>query len=124
MWGFQRMDQKFVKRKSERFAMSAPVQFVSTDAKHPLKAQIIDCSETGLCFETDSALPPGSIVFVSARDDNKFFRAMVRWCQRQVGAEKINFRIGAEYMDPVPANGLSFTPSSDAHLPPFKTSDP
>ena len=102
------MDKKLVKRKSERFEMSAPVQFVSTDAKHPLNAQIINCSETGLCFETDSALPPGSIVFVSARNDNKFFRAMVRWCQRQIGAEKIHFRIGAEYMDTAPANGSNF----------------
>ena len=107
------MNKKFVERKSERFEMLAPVQFVSTDAKHPLNAQIINCSETGLCFETDSALPPGSIVFVSARDDNKFFRAMVRWCQRQIGAEKIHFRIGAEYMDPAPTNGSNFKPAEE-----------
>jgi len=94
------MDENFNQRKSERFELEADVQFVSTDARHPLKAAIVNCSDTGLCFETDAALPPGSVVFVSARDDNKFFRAIVRWCQRQIGAEKINFRVGAEYMDP------------------------
>jgi hypothetical protein len=96
------MGEKKEKRKSERFDLQAPAKFVSTDAKHPLQAEIINCSETGLCFETDSALPPGAIVFVAAKGDNRFFRAEVKWCRRKVVAAKINFRIGARYVDPGP----------------------
>ncbi len=88
------------RRSSERFETRGKVRFVSTNARHPLQAEIINCSEGGLCFETESALPPGSVIFVSAGNDNKFFRAQVRWCQRLAGGRRVKFRIGGQYLDP------------------------
>lgn len=87
-------------RATERFDTESPVRLTVVESNATIGARIANCSEDGIYFETESALEPGTDIFVAAENDNKFFRARVIWCKRMVSETAIYFGVGAEYTDP------------------------
>ena len=84
-------------RNSERFYLKAPIKYSVARVKETREANMFNCSEGGLYFETNSPLKPGVDVVVSAADQNKYFRASIKWCQRVGPIDKSIYGIGAEY---------------------------
>ena len=86
-------------RKSERFAAEAPVQFMVALNPHLLSSHICNCSSEGVCFESEVNLRPGTIVFVAAAGDSRFYRAQVKWAEKLEREGTARYMVGAEYLD-------------------------
>ena len=87
------------KRNAERFYLKAPIKYRSTSENEARKANMFNCSEGGLYFETGSPLKLGAEVVVSGVEKDRFFRASIKWCKRVGPADKTIYGIGAEYDD-------------------------
>ena len=85
------------KRNSERFYLKAPIKYRSLNVNETGKANMFNCSERGLYFETNSPLKPGVEVVVSATGQDKFFRASIKWCRRVGPIDKSIYGVGAQY---------------------------
>ena len=85
------------KRNSERFYLKAPIKYSTASVKETREANMFNCSEGGLYFETNSPLKPGVDVAVSAAGQNRYFRASIKWCQRVGPIDKSIYGVGAEY---------------------------
>ena len=87
------------KRSSERFYIKAPIEYFNADNKHAFNANIFNCSDNGIYFESGYPLKPGLEVIVSGVENGKSFRINIKWCKR-IGPEDQNiFGIGAKYCD-------------------------
>ena len=91
------MNKFMEKRNSERFYLKAPIKYSTARVKETREANMFNCSESGLYFETSSPLKPGVDVVVSAAGQNRYFRASIKWCQRVGPIDKPIYGIGAEY---------------------------
>jgi hypothetical protein len=91
--------QHYPGRKSERFALEAPIQFTVALNPHVLTSKISDCSEGGLRFESGVNLRPGTVVFVAAAGDSRYYRAEVKWAEQLAREGAPRYAIGAEYLD-------------------------
>jgi hypothetical protein len=99
------MSSSTEKRASERFKTGAPIKYAYTTAKDLFNAKIVNCSEDGIYLESNFALQPGMVIFVADNNDNKYFRAEVKWCKKLVDSKDSNhFGIGAKYSDPALLN--------------------
>ena len=87
------------KRRAERFYLKAPIKYSATTENEARHANMFNCSEGGLYFETGSPLTPGADVVVSGVENDRFFRASIKWCKRVGPADKKIYGIGAEYDD-------------------------
>ena len=85
------------KRNSERFYLKAPIKYSAARVKKTHEANMFNCSEGGLYFETNSPLKPGLDVEVSAVGQKRYFRASIKWCQRVGPIDKSIYGVGAEY---------------------------
>ena len=87
------------KRKSRRFKTKATAVIEVPDSGHWVYAEMTDFSSHGLCFETDAAIQPGTVIrikfdksLVSSRLDRSFksvinngyksYNSTVKWCKR------------------------------------------
>lgn len=91
------MNNFMEKRNSERFYLKAPIKYSTARVKEMREANMFNCSEGGLYFETNSPLKPGVDVVVSATGQNRYFRVCIKWCQRVGPIDKSIYGIGAEY---------------------------
>jgi hypothetical protein len=94
------MKTKTENRTSERFNIGAPIKYVFTSVAEVFKSEIMNCSEDGIYFETVLALQPGTIIFVADSDDTRYFRAVVKRCEKLTQSGSMRFGIGAKYIDP------------------------
>ena len=86
-------------RKSRRFKTKATAVIEVPDSGHWVYAEMTDFSSHGLCFETDAAIQPGTVIrikfdksLVSSRLDRSFkslinngyksYNSTVKWCKR------------------------------------------
>ena len=88
------------RRISERYHLSEPIKFSHFHLKNIFKAQLFNCSEDGIYFESDIGLQPGTDVFIARFDDDKYFRAMVVWCKKLDRQTAFSYGTGAIYDDP------------------------
>jgi hypothetical protein len=95
------MNNQVERRISERFQLSESVKFTHFYLKNVFRAQLINCSEEGVCFESDIGLQPGADVFIARSNDNKYFRAQVVWCKKLNDNVAFDYGTGAVYNDPV-----------------------
>lgn len=98
------MDTPAERRISERYNLSEPIKFSHYYLKNIFNAQLINCSEDGIYFESDIGLQPGTDVFIARFDDNKYFRAMVVWSKKLDSQKTFDYGTGAIYDDPVYQN--------------------
>lgn len=95
-----RMDIRLLnKRVSERFLVAGPVKYSYATSKEIFEGKIINCSAEGISFETFREIKPGTIIFIANVEDNKYFRAEVKWCKNRVSDNSDIFNVGAEYLD-------------------------
>jgi len=87
------------KRNTERFYLKAPIKYSTTNESEARNANMFNCSEGGLYFETGSPLKPGVNVVVSGAEKDRFFQATIKWCKRVGPNDKTIYGIGAEYYD-------------------------
>ena len=87
------------KRNSERFYLKAPIQYIPANANEPRRADMFNCSEGGLYFETGTPIDPGVDVVVSGIEHAKFFKAKTKWCKRVGPKDKNIYGVGAQYYD-------------------------
>jgi hypothetical protein len=87
-------------RRSERFAVEAPIQFAAAQNPRLFASKISNCSQSGICFESGVHLHPGTVFFVAAAGDAKYYRAQVKWSEKLGGKGTERYAIGAEYLDP------------------------
>jgi hypothetical protein len=87
-------------RTSERFNIGAPIKYVPASVAEVFKCEIMNCSADGIYFETVLALQPGTIIFLAAADDIRYFRAVVKRCEKLTHTGSMRFGIGAKYVDP------------------------
>ena len=87
------------KRTSERFLIERPVKYSYTTSKDIFGGKIVNCSEDGINFETTSEIQPGTVIFIADVEDNKYFRAEVKWCKNLDSATSNLFSVGAKYFD-------------------------
>ena len=85
------------KRNKERFYLKAPIKFSTTNENEACNANMFNCSEGGLYFETGSPIEPGIDVVVSGAEHDSFFRANIKWCKRVGPKDKTIYGIGAQY---------------------------
>jgi len=95
------MSNKTEKRASERFLIERPIKFSYAISKEIINGKINDCSEDGINFETTFEIQPGTVIFIADVDDNKYFRAEVKWCKNLNSANPNLFSVGAKYFDSV-----------------------
>jgi hypothetical protein len=93
------MKDFYEKRNTERFYLKAPIKYSTTNESGARDANMFNCSEGGLYFETGSPLKPGVNVVVSGAEKEKFFQATIKWCKRVGPNDKTIYGIGAEYYD-------------------------
>lgn len=89
------------KRFSERYQLTAAIKVASIKSEDISKATIINCSEGGAYFESETDLQPGSPVFIANAHDSKFFRAKVIWHRKLSRLDASTFGIGIQYLDPI-----------------------
>ncbi len=87
------------KRASERFLLEGPIKYSYTTSKDIFEGKIINCSEGGINFETTFEIKPGTVIFIADVEDNKYFRAEVKWCKNLNSANSNLFSVGAKYLD-------------------------
>lgn len=87
------------KRSSERFYLKAPITYFHTDYETALNANIFNCSDNGIYFETGHPLKPGIDVIASGGEDRKHFRINIKWCKKVGPENKTIFGVGAQYCD-------------------------
>ena len=85
------------KRNTERFYLKTPIKYRSTNENQDRHANMFNCSEGGLYFETSSPLKPGVDVLVSGVENDMFSRASIKWCKRVGPADKKIYGVGAQY---------------------------
>jgi len=85
------------KRNAERFYLKAPIKYRSTSGNEARNANMFNCSEGGLYFETGSPLDPGVDVVVSGVEKDRFFQASIKWCKRVGPKDKSIYGVGAQY---------------------------
>ena len=101
-------------RKSRRFKTKATAVIEVPDSGHWVYAEMTDFSSHGLCFETDAAIRPGTVIrikfdksLVSSRLDRSFkslinngyksYNSTVKWCKQLDDDQAISsFGIGVE----------------------------
>jgi hypothetical protein len=88
-------------RTSERFNTGAPIQFVMAQKPSLFKSTISNCSRDGIYFESELALPVGTVILLSAVEDYRFFRAEVKWSKKLDISGVDRYAIGAQYIDPI-----------------------
>ena len=91
------MKNSHEKRNAERFYLKAPIQYRTGDKNKACNANMFNCSEGGLYFETGSPLKPGVDVVVSGAENERIFRATIKWCKRVGPNDKTIYGIGAQY---------------------------
>ena len=89
----------FKKRASERFLVAGPVKYSYATSKEIFEGKIINCSAEGISFETFREIQPGTTIFIANVEDNKYFRAEVKWCKNRVSENSDIFNVGAKYLD-------------------------
>lgn len=87
------------KRNTERFYQKAPIKYSTTKESEARSANMFNCSEGGLYFETGSPLKPGVNVVVSGAEKDRIFQATIKWCKRVGPNDKTIYGIGAKYYD-------------------------
>jgi hypothetical protein len=97
------------KRACERFAIDGLVKCSHPNSKDILNGIIINCSESGICFKSSVKLKPGTVIFLSDIEDNKYFRAEVKWCKKYADTDSDYYLIGSEYCDPSLSNDQQAT---------------
>jgi len=85
------------KRNSERFILKSPIQYRTGKENEARNANMFNCSEGGLYFETALPLRPGVDVVVSGAGQDRFFRASIKWCKRVGPKDKSIYGVGAQY---------------------------
>jgi hypothetical protein len=88
-------------RKSERFKIEDPIQYVVAIDSQSSKSKATNCSQEGICFESEFNLTPGAVLFIAAEGDLRYYRAEVRWSEKLEGSDPERYTIGAEYIDPL-----------------------
>ena len=101
-------------RKNRRFKTKTTAVIEIPDSGHWIYAQMTDFNRHGLCFETDAAIEPGTVIsirfdkpIVSSRLDESFkslfangygiTNSTVKWCKQLDDDQSIsNFSIGVE----------------------------
>lgn len=85
--------------------MEGPIGFMVALNPRLFKSEISNCSQEGIFFESELKLLPGTIVFISADGDSKYYRAEIKWAEKLDRAGVERYGIGAEYIDP-PLEGI------------------
>jgi hypothetical protein len=85
------------KRNAERFYLKTPIKYRTANEHQDRHANMFNCSEGGLYFETGSPLKPGIDVVVSGIENDRFSRANIKWCKRVGPADKKIYGVGAQY---------------------------
>ena len=91
------------KRAHDRFNHCTPIRYRrSTQAGDYQKAEMQNCSEGGMYFESDAALNPGETVHITCTNTYEGCQATVQWCRRHAPDSKHSkrFGIGVAYCDP------------------------
>ena len=87
------------KRNTERFYLKSPITYSTGKENEARNANMFNCSEGGLYFETALPLKPGVDVVVSGVGQDKFFRASIKWCTRVGPKDKFIYGVGAQYYE-------------------------
>ena len=85
------------KRTTERFYLKAPIRYRTPNDNQDRPANMFNCSEGGLYFETGSPLKPGIDVVVSGMENDRFSHASVKWCNRVGPVDKKIYGVDAQY---------------------------
>lgn len=93
------MKDFYEKRNTERFYLKTPIKYSTTNKSEARNANMFNCSEGGLYFETGSPLKPGVNVVVSGAEKDRIFQATIKWCKRVGPNDKTIYGIGAKYYD-------------------------
>jgi len=102
------------KRKNRRFKTKATAVIELPDSGYWVYAEMTDFSKNGLCFETEAAIQPGTVIrvkldksLVSSRFDKSFkslfnngykaYNSTVKWCNKLDDDQSVSsFGIGVE----------------------------
>ena len=101
------MYPKFEQRDCSRFANEIPIVFNNCNAKKYNVARIYNSSTSGIYFESDIPIRPGTKIYVKNYNSNSFSgldfcHVEVVWCEEIHDAVVFyRFGIGAEYCFPV-----------------------
>jgi hypothetical protein len=82
-------------RKSERFKNEDPIQFAVAQDPTVFSSKASNCSQDGICFESEVSLSPGTVVFIAAEGDIRYYRAEVKWADKQEGKGQERYIVGA-----------------------------
>jgi len=72
-------------------------------AQNPIafSSKATNCSQEGICFLFEVNLTPGSVVLIASEGDFRYYRAEVKWADKQEGKGPERYIVGAEYIDPL-----------------------
>ena len=87
------------KRSSERFYLKASIKYFQTGSENAFNANIFNCSNNGIYFETGYPLKPGIDVIASGAENGRMFRINIKWCKRIGPEDKTIFGVGAQYCE-------------------------
>ena len=102
-----KMYPKFEQRECSRFANEIPIVFNNCNAKKYNVAKIYNCSSSGIYFESDIPIRPGTKIYVKNYNSNSFSgldfcHLEIVWCEEIHDAVVFyRFGIGARYCFPV-----------------------
>ena len=91
------------KRAHDRFNHCTRIRYRrSTQAEAYQEAEMLNCSEGGMYFESDMALDPGETVHITCTDKFEGCQATVQWCRPHPtgSTHSKRFGIGVAYCDP------------------------
>ena len=104
-------DQK-EKRKCDRYDLEARVTWSYFNTTHCFNAKLLNYSESGLCFESESKLRPGASIFIrldrlltqhSGHKLHEGFRTVTlaesRWCREISASGSYKYLIGIKYYE-------------------------
>ena len=98
------------KRKNDRFEYAAGAVIESLDSIPSVSACIANYSSSGLYFESDTLITPGTNIYLGifgspygdAAADYECHRVKIRWCKDLYNA-KFKYGYGAQHVDPIGA---------------------
>ena len=104
---------KVERRADERHSFRADMLFSYFNKQHAYRAQTLNLSPSGMCFQSGSALEAGATIYIRMQkaypnecsnalcgDFRSVAVAEVKWCQERPGAKTFPYSVGVRYFQP------------------------
>ena len=112
------------KREYKCFEYLMPIELAGQTLKEYHRAQMVNYSEDGMCFESDVAIQPQEFVSIHVKKNSSEmpfleplnnFKASVRFCRKTADEDDGLYRVGVQFSQPVAVlRGLKRPGKNDA----------